>query len=268
MAAKKLAAKGWIVYALDINEQAVNGLAAEVGAAIRPVACSIADKDQVKAAVGAIAQRETKLDALVNVAGMLGIGAAGWQTEEELMLMFQVNAMGTIRLCRDCLPLLLKAERGASIVNVTSIGGKVAWPWTGCYSAAKGAIELFTDGLRREAYMAGLNLRVSVVAPGAVTTPLAASFPAKMKKHVETTTDSPFHARMAGMIAFLSNNQQLDYLVSLAPGTVADAIVDVLEAHAPAARYVVMHPLFAPIYYLPLYLPAGLGDLFVKMLNP
>jgi len=265
--AQKLAAKGWVVFALDVNAQALEALRQEVGPGIRPLVCSVANDAQVKAAVGEVAKDGGSLHALVNVAGIAQVGAAADQSEEEMLLVMQINALGTMRMCRECVPLLLRSRDGGHVVNVTSSNGKVAWPWSGCYAAAKGAVELFSDSVRREAVICDLPLRVSVVAPGAVLTPLLDAYTDKIVKWTDDHTASAFYkgCRSSAMLQLtMKQNGWSAGIVAVTAEAVADTVIGALEAYRPKARYVVMHPLFAIMYYIPSYLPARWGDWFLK----
>ena len=263
-----LASKGWVVFALDVNAAALESLRQECGPSIRPVVCSIADDKQVKAAASEVGKDGGSLHALVNVAGISQVGAAASQREEDMMLVMQINGLGAMRLTRECIPLLLRSSDGGNVVNVTSTGGTVAWPWSGTYSSAKAAVEMFSDGLRREAYICGLPLRVTVVAPGAVLTPLLDAFTDKQVQWAEANKNSPFYAgcrRSAMLQKDLKDKGVSASAVGVSARQVAEAVVDALEAHDPPARVLVMHPLFAPMYYLPRWLPARWGDWLLSL---
>jgi hypothetical protein len=135
--------------------------------------------------------------------------------------------------------LLLRSKTGGNICNVTSVGGKVSWPWSGCYSASKAAVELFTDSVRREAKVSGLPLRVSTVAPGPVITPLLHAFTEKMANWCDTHKSSPFHSGCAvsadRQVQLKAKGFSADAFSSTSD-QVADAVVHALEACVTAPR--------------------------------
>jgi NAD(P)-dependent dehydrogenase (short-subunit alcohol dehydrogenase family) len=266
-----LAQKGWVVFAVDVNASALEELKRECGPQVQPCVVSVGDNAQVEKLAKELGKDGGGLDALVNVAGILPVGPAASQSDEEMVQVMQINALGLMRMCREMLPLLLRVgapNKPARIVNVTSVSGKVAWPWAGCYAASKGAAEMFTDGLRRESKVCKLPLIVCTVAPGAVLTPLAASHLDKKKKWLAARESNPF---IEGCLASVRRQEDLlkqgstAEMVSVTPEYVCASIMHALESATPKARYVVMHALFAPLYYLPLVLPEWLGDRLMEI---
>jgi NAD(P)-dependent dehydrogenase (short-subunit alcohol dehydrogenase family) len=108
------------------------------------------------------------LDALVNNAGIGVPGPVEAVPLAEWRRQLEVNLLGPVGLTRALLPALLRAR--GRIVNVSSIGGRVAAPMLGAYSASKFALEAVTDALRRE--VGPLGIVVVGVEPGAVATPI------------------------------------------------------------------------------------------------
>ena len=132
------------------------------------------------------------MDALVNVAGVVQHAPCLAVTEKQMRLVFEVNCFAPIRFARLFLPLMLRSDRGGAVVNVSSVGGRMAWPWTGLYSASKAALNLFSDSLRIEARACGLPLRCAVVAPGPVDTPMANNLTGGLRKFIENNQEHPF----------------------------------------------------------------------------
>lgn len=135
---------------------------------IEPVLLDITNEDQIAALVKHIAEdsEQRPLRALVNNAG-IGLNApvetlplAEWRR------LFEVNLFGHIAMMQALLPTLI-ASRG-TIVNISSVGGKVAMATYGPYGSAKFALEAVSDALRRE--VEPLGVKVVVIEPGAVTT--------------------------------------------------------------------------------------------------
>merc|ERR1712194_528219 len=85
---------------------------------------------------------------------------------------FAINTLGPLRLTRLLLPELLSGK-GGSVCFVASVAARAAFPWQGGYSATKHAVVGMVDTIRREAKSNRLPLRVTIVEPGPVLTPMA-----------------------------------------------------------------------------------------------
>jgi NAD(P)-dependent dehydrogenase (short-subunit alcohol dehydrogenase family) len=106
-------------------------------------------------------------DALLNNAGTVQFGAVEDVSSEELARIFQVNLFGQHELIRALLPAM--RERGSgTIVNVTSLGGTVTFPFFGAYNSTKWAFEGLSEGLWHE--LKPFGIRVKVIEPGFVET--------------------------------------------------------------------------------------------------
>jgi NAD(P)-dependent dehydrogenase (short-subunit alcohol dehydrogenase family) len=107
-----------------------------------------------------------QLDALVNNAGIAVTGPLEYMPIDELRRQLEVNAIGQLAVIQAVMAQL-RAARGR-IVNVSSIGGRMALPLYGPYAASKYALEALSDSLRREQR----DVKVIVIEPGAIATPI------------------------------------------------------------------------------------------------
>jgi NAD(P)-dependent dehydrogenase (short-subunit alcohol dehydrogenase family) len=107
-----------------------------------------------------------QLDALVNNAGIAVTGPLEYMPLDELRRQLEVNAVGQLAVIQGVMAQL-RAARGR-IVNVSSIGGRMALPLYGPYAASKFALEALSDSLRREQR----EVKVIVIEPGAIATPI------------------------------------------------------------------------------------------------
>jgi NAD(P)-dependent dehydrogenase (short-subunit alcohol dehydrogenase family) len=119
--------------------------------------------ETVRAAVGA-----RGVWGLVNNAGVVMAGPLEFLPDDALRQQFEVNIFGTLALTRAFLPLLREAR--GRIVNVSSVNGRLASPFSGAYAGSKFALEGLSDALRIELAPAGVA--VVVVQPGAIATPI------------------------------------------------------------------------------------------------
>jgi short-subunit dehydrogenase len=106
-------------------------------------------------------------DALVNNAGILQFGPLEEVTDEQLRLLYQVNVFGQLELIRALLPAMRQRGSG-TIVNVTSLGGIITFPFFSAYNSTKWALEGASEGLWHE--LKPFGIRVKTVEPGFVQT--------------------------------------------------------------------------------------------------
>ena len=160
-----LAARGDLVVVLDIAEPAASG---GPGAGRAHVATDVGDEAQVEAAFATIDGRFGRLDVLVNCAGVdiatpiVDTPADEWERVQ------RVNATGVF-LCTRAAARRMVARGTGCIVSVSSINAHLGWRSRSAYSASKGAIEAFS---RAAAELGPFGIRVNVVAPGSIETPL------------------------------------------------------------------------------------------------
>ncbi|WP_255148672.1 SDR family oxidoreductase [Halorarius halobius] len=154
----------WTVYATARNPADIETLG-ERGADIN--ALDVTDSDDIERVVDRIIEEDGRVDCLVNNAGYGQHGPIEDVSDDLLAEQFDVNVFGPHRLVREVLPYM--RDRGdGTIVNVSSVAGRVATPGMGAYAASKHAMEGYSDVLRNE--VAGLGIDVAVVEPGPVET--------------------------------------------------------------------------------------------------
>jgi len=160
--ARRLLADGHVVYGAA---RRVDRMAALVGAGGHALALDVTDGAQMQAGVSQILDAHGRIDVLVNNAGYGSYGAVEDVPLEEARRQFEVNVFGLARLTQLVLPAM-RAQRAGTVVNVSSIGGKIYTPLGAWYHATKHAVEGFSDALRLE--VAPFGIRVVIVEPGAI----------------------------------------------------------------------------------------------------
>ena len=140
-------------------------LAGETG--LRTLRLDVTEPGAAARAVAEILGLEGRLDALVNNAGYAQYGATEDVSAERWREQYDVAVFGAIETIRAALPAL-RAAGGGTIVNMSSVGGKVTVPFAAPYCSAKHALESISDSLRVE--LSPFGIRVVVVEPGPVDT--------------------------------------------------------------------------------------------------
>lgn len=173
----RLAKAGWTVLAGVRGEDAGERLAAQApDGRVQPLTLDVTDFQQIREAAGRVSELSAgtgesssgRLDALVNNAGVGYGGPLELIHPDDLRKQFDVNVLGQIAVTQALLPALRAAH--GRIVFMSSVGGRVAMPFTAPYGASKHAIEAIGDALRVE--LASSNVQVALVEPGSVATPI------------------------------------------------------------------------------------------------
>lgn len=177
--ARAFAEAGGRVILTDINE-AAGAAAADGIEGARFMALDVTSREAAEALAARVEQEAGGLDVLVNAAGWDIIEPFLDNTPDYWAKIMAINFMGPVQLTRALLPLLMAAEGGGRIVNVSSDAGRVGSYGETVYAGAKGGIIAFTKSLARE--MVRKAVRVNCICPGPTDTPLFASQSEKMRE--------------------------------------------------------------------------------------
>jgi NAD(P)-dependent dehydrogenase (short-subunit alcohol dehydrogenase family) len=137
------------------------------GGAVLTIECDLLDARQIQSAVRQIIDRFGKIDILINNAGIIEVGPLENMTREDFDRAMRLHFWAPFELIAQVVPEM-RIWGGGRIVNVSSIGGKVAVPHLAPYSASKFALTGFSDAIRAE--LARDNIHVTTVAPGMMRT--------------------------------------------------------------------------------------------------
>jgi NAD(P)-dependent dehydrogenase (short-subunit alcohol dehydrogenase family) len=203
------------------------------GRGLRTVRLDVTDTESIATAREEIG--DGPLAGLVNNAGIAVAAPLEFLPLDQLRHQLEINLIGQLAVTQAFLPAL-RAGRGR-IVNVSSIGGRVALPLVGAYNASKFALEAVSDSLRRELRSHGVD--VIVIEPGGVKTPiwrkgneLASELTAEMPPEGER-----LYGRL--MEALRKRTVEIATETGIEPRVVAEAIGHALTAKRPRARYLV-----------------------------
>src|SRR5215469_2008795 len=131
------------------------------------VQCDLLDARQIQSAVRQIIDRFGKIDILINNAGIIEVGPLECMTRQDFERAMKLHLWAPFELISQIVPEM-RTWGGGRIVNISSIGGKIAVPHLAPYSASKFALTGLSDALRAE--LARDNIYVTTVAPGMVRT--------------------------------------------------------------------------------------------------
>jgi len=167
---------GFFVFGSVRRQKDANRLQQKFGAAFAPLIFDVTKADEIAAAAEALDARlgGATLAGLVNNAGVALPGPLLHQPLDEFRRQFEINLFGQLQVIQSFAAFLGadRNRRGAPgrIVNMSSVAGKSAMPYLGAYAASKHALEGFSDALRRELMLYGID--VIVIEPGVIATPI------------------------------------------------------------------------------------------------
>jgi NAD(P)-dependent dehydrogenase (short-subunit alcohol dehydrogenase family) len=201
-------------------------------AGLRAVKLDVTDPAQIEAVRAELGDRP--LAGLVNNAGIAVAAPLEFIPLDRLRQQLEVNLIGQVAVTQAMLPALRRAR--GRIVNVSSIGGRMALPLVGPYAASKFGLEAVSDSLRREVRQFGVN--VIVVEPGGVKTPIWAKGSATAD---EMLADMPAEGeRLYGSMMSALREQTVKIgETGLEPREAAEVIGMALTKSRPRARYLV-----------------------------
>ncbi len=203
---------------------------------VEPVIVDITRPDDVSALAERVGELAgvRGLSALVNNAGIAVNAPVETLPMAEWRRQFEVNFFGQVAVTQALLPALLGGS--GRVVNVSSIGGRVAGPTFGAYAASKFALEAMSDALRRE--VAPLGVDVIVIEPGSVATPIWDKGTSTAVDLAEST-DPALRERYADLEAAMLKRAEAMARGGIPPEAAASVIVRAIRARRPRARYLV-----------------------------
>jgi len=234
--ANHLAQAEYRVFALARSEEDLRELSAEAarrGQRIEPIPLDIADDESRRCAVTAIMQATDGygLDALVNNAGFGQFGPLEEIRTEKFRQQLEVNVVGLLAMTQSFLPAM-RARHFGTVINISSVAGRVATPFMGAYNASKFAVEGLSDTLRLE--LSPFGVRVVLIAPG----PIRSSFGEAADALSQEDPMSPY----APFIVRWREMRRTTDRFERSAETVARVVVRAIAAEQPRPRYTITMP--------------------------
>lgn len=164
-------------------------------------ALDVTDQASIQAAVAATLARFGALDVLLNNAGYGLFGPLEAVTPEQLERQYRTNVFGPVQTMQAVLPQM-RAQRSGLIINVSSIGGRVTFPFNSLYHGTKFALEGISESLAIE--LAPHGVRVKIVEPGGVKT----DFAGRSLDVMQLPGLSAYDASLQGIMAVFSDPER------------------------------------------------------------
>ncbi|MCU0536951.1 MAG: SDR family oxidoreductase [Hydrococcus sp. Prado102] len=202
----------------------------QAGAEVLVVCADMADSEQVKALAQKALERFDRVDALINNAGYGYMCPIELVSPEAAKQQFAVNFHGPLLLIQSLIPAM-RQQGGGRIVNVSSLGGRMAFPAGGMYSCSKFALEALSDVLRME--LKAFNIHTAIVEPGPVVTEFFGVAWDKIQQTIPNCEQTIYQPAFEKIEAI---DKQLQ-LLGWTPEKVAEIIVRSLVARHPRPRY-------------------------------
>jgi NAD(P)-dependent dehydrogenase (short-subunit alcohol dehydrogenase family) len=233
-AAEDLVARGYHVFGSVRKEADAATLKAAMGERFTPLLFDVADEAAIGEAARQVEQqlKGEGLGGLINNAGIAVPGPLMHLPLADFRRQLEINVTGVLAVTQAFLPLL-GARKDAPqpagrIVNISSVSGKIVYPFLVPYSISKHALEAMSDGLRRELLIYGID--VIVIEPGSVKTPIWEKAAEEETSHFAHTDYAEILKRMQATFVDQGRRGMLVEVVT-------KAIREALEAERPKTRY-------------------------------
>jgi NADP-dependent 3-hydroxy acid dehydrogenase YdfG len=175
--------KGWNVVATMRSPEQENQLNELPNTIVLKL--DVTNPENITEAIASAVKKFGKIDVLINNAGYALTGPFEEATEAQIKKQFDTNVFGLMNMCRAILPHF-RANNGGTIINVASVGGRVAFPFYSLYHSTKWAVEGFTESLQHE--LKPFNIKVKIIEPG----PIKTEFYSRSMDHSSTDGSSVY----------------------------------------------------------------------------
>ena len=179
----------------------------------------VTDTASIRLAIDETLEKFGRIDTVVNNAGYGLLGPFEAASDEQVRRQFDVNVFGVMNVCREIIPHFRDQKRG-TIVNVSSLGGRTAFPFSSLYNATKWAIEGFSESLQYEVEPFGI--KVKLVEPG----PIKTEFHGRSEEIAKRDGLTVYDHRMDGFLDFMRKGSSDAPDGSVVANVIYDAVTD------------------------------------------
>ena len=253
---ESLLQKGYHVFGSVRDKKTADSLKEKLGTNFTPLLFDITDEAGIEKAVFVVKSKlgSDGLTALVNNAGIVVSGALKDLSVSEFKKQLDVNLVGTFAVTKAFLPLLGTNKntsfKPGRIINISSLSGIRTVPFLAAYSISKHGMEAFTDGLRRELMLYGID--VIGILPGSVNTSLIG----KLESGIDEASKNSDYAPMLKRFKEL-NEAKVKEGVPISK--VVNTIINAIENPNPKTKYLLRTSFFMDFLF-PALLPTRLFD--------
>jgi short-subunit dehydrogenase len=249
--AKSLILQGHTVYTVARRIEQMQELKALGG---HPIQMDVTKENEIQHVLDTIIQKEGKIDVLWNNAGYGLYGSVEDVPIEEARNQFEVNLFGLAAITQKVVPYMRQANSG-TIINTSSMGGKMYTPMGAWYHASKHAVEGFSDCLRLE--LQPFNIHVVVLEPGIIVT----EFGEVMLKNISKFSAKGAYAALTNKLV-VATQKMYERGQGSKTSVISNTVVKIVQSTKPKTRYRV--GLYAkPMVWLRIYLGDRMFDKIV-----
>lgn len=249
-AAAEFLRRGYHVFGSVRRQESAGSLQEEFGPTFTPLLFDVVNHEAISTAVQQV--RDTiggsGLTALINNAGIVIPGPLMYMPASDFRAQFEVNLFGLLDVTQQFLPLLGAGQDSpyppGRVINISSVSGKIAYPFLGGYAATKHGLEALSDALRRELMLFGVD--VILIEPGTTATPIKE----KYRFHIQKYKGTGYGRMVAGLEKELAERE----INGLPVDKVVTAICTAVESAHPKTRYAVPRKKFSS-WLIPRWLP-------------
>lgn len=243
--AEYLGGRGWRVY--GTSRGASEGITdADSFSMVR---MDVTDPASVAGAVGLIAGREGRIDAVVNNAGYHAVGPLECVPLEEIEKSWRTNCLGAILVARSVLPLM-RAQGSGRIINLSSVGGVLGLAFQGAYSGSKFALEGMTESLRAE--LRPFGIQVCLIEPGDIR---------HQDCHSEANVPPEYGEAFTKVMKVAWSDEEKGY----PPERIGPLVERILSVRSPRTRYVFGQPFQSVVPVLKRLLPNRVAEWAIRL---
>ncbi len=224
--AKALIEQGHTVYTVARRIDQMQDLKALGG---YPIQMDVTKESDIRNVVDTIIQKEGKIDVLWNNAGFGLYGSIEDVPIDEARKQMEVNVFGMAAMTQTVVPYMRKANSG-TIINTSSMGGKMYFPMGAWYHASKHAVEGLSDCLRLE--LKPFNIKVVVLEPGFIATEFGSVL---LRQFDKLPKDSAYKNMMDKIAKGTADAAKGNG--SSKPSVISDAILKIVNSNNPKTRY-------------------------------
>ena len=227
------------------------------GAKVLVSPADLCDTEAVKALADRAIEHFGGVDILINNAGYGQMGPIELVSPEDAKKQFAVNFHGPLTVTQAIIPVM-RDRGGGRIINVSSLGGRMAFPVAGLYSCSKFALEALSDVLRME--LGGFNIKVSVVEPGPVKTEFVLIAKENISQAMPEPEKTPYAPVYKKFAALERQTETLGWTAERTAKVILRAITD----KNPRPRYLAATGGEIFLFLMTKILPTRVTDLFWK----